>query len=95
MSHQRDNFKAGLFVIVGVILAMAVIFTLSDLEQWFEKHQEVKVYYDLSDGVRGLQEGASVTLGDQPVGKVELIEDWIEESRVKGKMVTLSLPARY
>src|SRR3989304_1064949 len=96
MPHTRDSFKAGVFVIAGVVLALAVVLLLSDLERWFGKQQRVSVYYALSDGVRGLKEGAAVTLGDQPVGTVTTIEDWPPDgSRIDGKMVRISLPARY
>ena len=95
MKRQRDNFKAGLFVIVGLALAVMILLTLADLESWLEKQQQVTVYYALSDGVRGLKPGAAVTLGDQPVGTVAAIEDVREEWRVIGKRITVSLPDRY
>ena len=58
------------------------------------------MYYPLEEGLQGLKEGAVVTLGDQPIGSVTLIEDKIVESedgalRVVGKMITTSIPKRY
>ena len=95
MNWQRDNFKAGLFVIVGLVLGLLIVLMLADLDRWLEQQQEVHVYYALSDGVRGLKPGAAVTLGDQPIGTVTAIEDKLAETRVVGKRITMSLPKRY
>ena len=100
MEQERDHFKAGLFVIAGIVLTILVIFTLTDLNKLFEQQQTIKVYYPLDEGLQGLKEGAVVTLGDQPIGSITLIEDKIEESkngnlRVVGKMITASIPKRY
>lgn len=100
MEQEHDHFKAGLFVIAGIVLAILIIFTLADLNRLFEQQQMIQVYYPLDEGLQGLKEGAIVTLGDQPIGSVTLIEDKIEESedgalRVVGKMITASIPERY
>lgn len=100
MKQERDHFKAGLFVIAGIALAILVIFTLADLDRLFEQQQTIRVYYPLDDGLQGLKSGATVTLGDQPVGNVTLIENKIDQGengtlRVVGKMVTASIPKRY
>jgi ABC-type transporter Mla subunit MlaD len=92
MSNERDNFKAGLFVIVGVVVALIFIWQLADIEQWYTQYQRVKVHYRLSDGVRGLKAGAQVTLGDQPIGTVETIEQVTDGERVTGMLVTVVIP---
>jgi ABC-type transporter Mla subunit MlaD len=92
MIWQRDDFKAGVFVIVGVIVTLLIIVILSDLDRLLEKQQDVKVYYALSDGVKGLKPGAPVTLGDQSIGTVTAIKNAYEDSRVVGKRITISLP---
>ena len=100
MKQERDHFKAGLFVIAGIVLAIVVIFILADLDRLFEQQQTIKVYYPLDEGLQGLKNGAAVTLGDQPIGNVTLIEDKIDKSedgamRVVGKIVIASIPERY
>lgn len=95
MSSQRDNIKAGLFVLLGIVLALVIVFALTDLQRLFEIKQNVKVFYQLSDGLKGLKNGAAVTLGGQPVGEVTQIEDRLDETgSVDGKLVTVSLPKR-
>lgn len=95
MSNERDNFKAGLFVIGGVLLMLLAVFQLADFRQWFEKQQQVQVFFALDDGLQGLKEHAAVTLGDQPVGSVTAIEDSLENGRVIAKLVRLTIPERY
>lgn len=104
---ERDNVKAGIFVLLGLILALAVVYLLADTGRYFQNRQSVRVYFDLAQGLQGLKEGAQVTLGDQPVGEVTRIEDHRAESRgdgkhgaargpvVVGKVVTCSIPAEY
>ena len=109
MRSDRDNIKAGVFVILGVILGLVVIFILADYEQFLEKRQQVQVYYRLADGTRGLKPGAQVTLGNQPIGAVASIDDTTDPHpddvsklppdanapRVVGKIVTIEIPVRY
>lgn len=96
MAESRDNLKAGLFVVTGVVLALVVVFTLVDYQNLFEKMQIVEVEFQLSDGLLGLKTAAEVTLGDQPVGKVQKIEDVVDtEGRVEKKRVIVNMPKRY
>lgn len=104
---ERDNVKAGIFVLLGLILALAVVYLLADTGRYFQNRQSVRVYFDLAQGLQGLKEGAQVTLGDQPVGEVTRIEDHRAEPHgegkheaarapvVVGKVVTCSIPAEY
>lgn len=97
MNAQRDNVKAGLFMLVGIGLAVTVIIVLSDFSGLFARRQTVQVYYALSDGLQGLKPGARVTLGGQPVGAVEAIMDYAPPSgdgRIVGAVITISMPAR-
>ncbi len=95
---QQDNVKAGLFVLLGIILALVVIFTLADIERFTQTTKPVSVFYQLADGVQGLKPGASVTLGDQPVGTVESItpffkgDDDDERQQIVGLLVVMQIP---
>lgn len=95
MSETRDNLKAGVFVLGGIALTIVVVFSLAEYKTFFEKKQTVVVRFALGDGLRGLKEGASVTLGDVPIGSVNEIRDLIENDRVVAQDVVLSIPARY
>ncbi|MBI1337412.1 MAG: hypothetical protein GC164_10670 [Phycisphaera sp.] len=100
MAVNRDNVRAGLFVVAGAILTLVVVYTLTDLGTWLERKQSVTVYYTLADGLQGLKVGSDVTLGDQAVGSVTAVTDAIENQpdgsqRVKGVNVTFELPDKY
>ncbi|MAX25220.1 MAG: hypothetical protein CMJ19_12020 [Phycisphaeraceae bacterium] len=98
---QQDNVKAGLFVLLGIILALVVIFTLADIDRLTQTTKPVSVFYQLADGVQGLKPGASVTLGDQPVGTVESITPFFksdgdndESQHIVGLVVVMQIPER-
>lgn len=94
MNPQRDNVKAGIFVLSGIVLAVTVIIVLSDFSALFAKRQSVKVYYALSDGLQGLKAGARVTIGGQPTGEVVEIDDFsppAEPDNIIGSVITISL----
>ncbi|MCC7147568.1 MAG: hypothetical protein IT443_14095 [Phycisphaeraceae bacterium] len=99
MEHQRDNLRAGLFVLAGLALSLVIVFTLTDVTRFLEQRQTVLVDYRLSDGLHGLKIGAAVTLGDQPIGEVVDIQDVLEirngGDRVTGKRISLEIPERY
>ena len=95
----RENTAAGLFVLVGIVLALVVVFVLADFKAWTEDYQDVKVQYRSVDGLRGLKVGAAVTLGNRPVGVVTAIDDVFvgagDEQRLVAQVVTVSIPSRY
>ncbi len=93
---QRDNFKAGLFVLGGIALAMVCVILLSDIERFFEEKQVVTVSFALDEGVKGLKPGAAVTIGNHPAGRVLAITDQLgEDGVVTGKLVTAQIPAKF
>jgi len=95
MAAKNDNFKAGLFVIFGLIVAFAAIVTLSDIGAMFAKTQPLTVRFSLKDGLQGLREGAMVTIGNYPVGAVKRIDDEISDGKVTAKLVRAEIPAEY
>lgn len=95
MTQNRDPFKAGLFVIAGLILTLVVIIAVSDFSKWTQKRQLIEVSFTLRDGLHGVRDGSIVALGDQPIGFVTHIGDRLQEGRVIGKRATLDIPAQY
>ena len=97
MSQNSDNFKAGLFVMIGVLLLFVFIFLMTDFSSWFAKTQEVSVRFLLKDGLKGLKVGSSVTIGDFPAGTVNSIDDAAPNAngQVVAKIVTVVIPERY
>lgn len=97
MAQERENIWAGLFVLLGIALALVVVFTLADFDRLFAKQQTIKVSYRVADGLMGLKEGATVTIGDQPIGEVTAINDAPAdaEGRVVEQIVAFTIPQRY
>jgi hypothetical protein len=101
MASERDNLKAGLFVIVTAALGMliALILGWEGFQNLLRPRQTVMVYYPLTTGLQGLALGADVTLGDVPVGTVRGTGDVLDEangdSRLVGKLVIFKIPRRY
>ena len=98
---KQDNVKAGLFVLLGIILALVVIFTLADISRFTQTKKPVKVFYQLAVGVQGLKPGAAVTLGDQPVGEIQSIEPYSPPKKhedgtehILGLTVTMLIPEK-
>lgn len=101
MSQDRDHAKAGLFVLVGLLVTAAVIVVLADIDAWTDDTQTVRVQYHLSDGLQGLKVGAPVKVGGEAVGHVTRIDDMTQKQsssgldRVVSKLVTFVIPQRY
>lgn len=95
MSTQKENVKAGLFVLMGIVLGIAILFILTDFRALTEKRQPVRVFYRLGDGLRGLKVGAQVTLGNVPVGEVVEIADFVRDGQLLGQVVMFEIPAKY
>ena len=81
---SRNNVVAGLFLIVSILLAVFIAFTLSDVQDKFVKRTDYVVRFPTSVGVAGLQPGAEVTFGGLSVGKVKSISEKSEKDPETG-----------
>jgi ABC-type transporter Mla subunit MlaD len=89
MNGERENFKAGLFVLGGIILAAVALFLVTDFRGVFVAEHIFTVRYAVADGLHGLREGSAVTLGDQPIGEVLSVEQIVEPSDTGPRIVAL------
>lgn len=71
MGRIRNEFKAGIFVIVSLVFFGLSIFTMGRERQLFERQSE---YWTTFKDVKGLAEGASVRLGGISIGRVSSID---------------------
>jgi ABC-type transporter Mla subunit MlaD len=108
MARPHDNFKAGLFVLTGLALAIAIVLLLTNVSSLWQSTREIDVYYSIADGLLGLKDGSQVTLGDQPIGHVKEIFDTTttpdqgtpttrtkdDTSPIVGKIVRAVVPAK-
>jgi ABC-type transporter Mla subunit MlaD len=72
---SRNNVVAGLFLILSIVLAVAISFILTDVQDKFTTRTEYLMRFPTSVGVAGLQPGAEVTFGGLSVGKVRQINE--------------------
>lgn len=89
MNEDRDNFRAGLFVLSGLILAAVGLLLVTDFTGVFVEHHSFTVRYSVADGLQGLREGSAVTLGDQPVGEVLKVVQIVDRSDGGPRVVSL------
>ena len=81
---NRNNVVAGLFLILSIVLAVAISFILTDIQDKFTKRTEYGVRFSTDIGVAGLQPGAEVTFGGLTVGKVKTINEMVEKDPSSG-----------
>jgi hypothetical protein len=68
--EQSNAMRAGIFVVVSVLLAVFIIVTLSGLREKLKPATSYIVRFDLAVGAQGLSEGSEVRIGGQKVGQV-------------------------
>lgn len=94
MAANRNNVRAGIFVLIGITLAFVAIVVLADLGSLFQQMHTVRVHYPLSDGVMGLKKGAAVSLGGHRIGQVTEVRPYRQddEGPVTGMLVDFEVP---
>ena len=70
MTTKPNDFKIGVFVLIGIALALAAIFIFG-ASKWFEGKSVEETY--VAGNVDGLKVGSPVTLHGVPVGEVTKI----------------------
>lgn len=73
-SFQRNNLLAGLFVILGLILAVVVAVLVSGAQKYLVPTHPYAIRFSLADGAAGLKVGSIVNVGGQPVGRVTALD---------------------
>ena len=69
---ERNNFKAGIFTILTLVLGFSTLIVLNGqmVEQLFGKYNRYSISFDLRDGVSGLNDGSEVRVGGLTRGRV-------------------------
>ena len=93
MKKERNDLKAGIFIILAFLLALAVIVRIRDAR--LGAVQTRTVAFKLSDDLGGLRVGDEVRLGGYKVGTVEDIHPAGLETNNPRVLVHVSLPAEY
>ena len=95
MQKQRNELKAGIFIVVSVILMVVVIISIKGIGRMLEPSQVTTVTFKLSDDVGGLRRGDDVRIGGFKVGVIRNIELLETPATQPSLVVEFSVPARF
>ncbi len=96
MNKERNAFKAGLFILVTIALAVGVIIAIKGLGTLFEPNVRRTVSFKLTDDLGGLSSGDEVRVGGVKVGSVERIEyQPAKDNHEPLLVVDFTLPKRF
>ncbi len=93
MAKERNNLKAGVFILVSIGLIVGVILSIQGIGRFFVPEQRQAVSFRLSDDLGGLQVGDEVRLGGFKVGSVTRIELRNDVREVSPKTAPSTRPA--
>jgi ABC-type transporter Mla subunit MlaD len=94
MAKERNNLKAGIFILVSIALIVTVILSITGIERIFSPEQNRRVSFRLSDDLGGLQVGDEVRLGGFKVGVVKAIQVRDDVKEVASKSAPTTAPAK-
>jgi ABC-type transporter Mla subunit MlaD len=95
MANQRNDFKAGLFIITSVILIFAIIIGIKGVGRLFQPAQNQSATFKLTDDIGGLNLGDDVRIGGFKVGVVRDIDVITGADGKPAIEVRFSIPKRY
>jgi len=96
MQKERSQFKAGLFIIVGILLIFGVVIAIKGVKVIFTPVEERKVRFSLTDNIGGLRIGDELRIGGYKVGIVRNIQlQGLDEGKGASLLVTFSIPRQY
>jgi ABC-type transporter Mla subunit MlaD len=96
MNNERNSLKAGLFIIVSIVLAGFIIVTVNGAAHVVEPIADRQVVFTLTDDVSGIGIGDETRLGGFKVGVVKSIQVTTDNSDGEPRIIVgFSLPTRY
>ena len=73
--RQRNNVRAGAFVIAAIVIGLLIVVVLSDsVERFLRPERSYAAHFTLEAGVMNLQPGGGVRIGGVPVGRVSSVK---------------------
>ena len=93
MEYRKNEIRAGVFLLIAFVLAVVMVFAVSDLQGIFKKRKEYRVIFATNEGLEknanvrmsGVRIGrvSHMRIAPEQGGKVELILDVFEDAVVK------------
>jgi phospholipid/cholesterol/gamma-HCH transport system substrate-binding protein len=94
MKNERNALKAGLFMVISLVLIIAVIVGIKGLGRLTDPLQYGTVSFKLADDIGGLRIGDDVRIGGAKVGAVRSI-DVQPDKEQPSVLVRFSMPKRF
>jgi len=96
MNKDRNALKAGTFIVVACVLALAVTIAIKDFGRFAESAQLRTVRFKMADNLGGLRVGDEVRVGGFKVGTIQSIEPIDFGGKQEAVMeVRFSVPTKY
>src|SRR5687767_13109360 len=95
MKKERNDLKAGIFILVSIALIIGVIVGIKGIGRILEPSQEATVTFKLTDDIGGLRAGGDVRIGGFKAGVVRDIEIVEQPGESPHVVVRCSVPARF
>lgn len=95
MTQERNNLKAGFFIIVSIVLVLAVVVGIKGVGAIVTPMNTHRVTFTLTDDLSGLAVGDGVRLGGVGVGNVKAIAFDTAVGDEPSIMVTFTAPKRF
>ncbi len=94
MKSERNDLKAGLFIVVSIALMIAVVVAIKGASHFLQPMTVHSVRFSLADNVGGLAQGDPVRIGGAKVGSIQdIVID--AESEQPGIVVKFEIPKRF
>jgi uncharacterized protein YjbJ (UPF0337 family) len=94
-TKERNALKAGLFIVITIVLIVAIVVSIKGGVRFTEPRQTRTAAFRLSDDIGGLRVGDEVRVGGHKVGAIRDITPVGLDTPDPRLMVTFTLPARY
>ena len=95
MKKDRNAFKAGLFILVTIVLIVVIVVSIKGAGRFVEPQQKRIALFPMDADIGGMRVGDEVRLGGLKVGTIESIEPTNLGTKDAGLVVTFSLPDQY
>jgi ABC-type transporter Mla subunit MlaD len=94
MKKDRNAFKAGLFIVVAIILAVVIVVSIKGVGL-AESRETRAVAFKFSDDLGGLRVGDDVRVGGHKVGVIKSIDPVGLDGTEPRLLVTFTVPTKY
>ncbi len=97
MNNDRNALKAGIFIVVSILAAAAIILAIRGAGGVIDPMADRRVTFQLSDNLGGLRNGDEVRLGGYKVGTIRGINvvPPVQAGDEPHIVVTFSMPSKY